>query len=213
MGLLLNQDIVNAACARFGEEPPDMEDDVDGAGPVSLLYEEVVDFNLSVYPSGFSFSKQLFQLSVDDAIVAPASGYKLGFDLPPEALELPIYVTDNPRNPDTRFNDYVLIDGKLHADRNPLWAMCKFRPAPHRWSATFRSCTITALASRLSLSLASDRNTMEMLRTEAYGAPSEEFLGGQMRAAIRADSFATPPRQPNWDNNPLTNAHRGGGGW
>lgn len=212
MALLLDQDIVNAACARFGEEPPDMTDDVDGAGPVSLLYEEVVDFNLGVYPAGFSFSKQLFSLSVIDG-PAPASGYKLMFDLPPEALELPMYVTDNPRNPHARFSDYVLMDGQLHADRNPLWAMCRYRPAPKSWSSTFRTCTITALASRLSLSMGSDRTTMEVLRNEAYGSPSEEFLGGQMRAAIRADSFSTPPRQPNWDNNILTNTHRGGLGW
>ena len=210
MALLLNQDIVNAACARIGEDPPDMDDDVDGAGPVSLLYEDVVDFNIGVYPAGFSFSKQLFSLSVDDAIVAPASGYAYGFDLPPEALELPMYITDNPKDRQRRFNDYVLIDGKLHADKNPLWAMCRYRPDPHRWSATFRTCTITSLASRLALALTSDRTTSEALRSEAYGGADENFLGGQMRAAIRADSFSTPPRQPNWDNNPITLARWGG---
>lgn len=210
MGLLLDQDIVNAACARIGEDPPDMNDDVDGAGPVALLYQEVIDFNLGLYPAGFSFSKQLFQLSIDDAIVDHASGYAYGFDLPAEALELPMYVTDNPKDRERRFNDYALLDGKLHADKNPLWAMCRYRPAPARWSATFRTCTITSLASRLALALTSDRNNSEALRIEAYGSPGDEFLGGQMRAAIRADSFATPPRQPNWDNNPLTNSRWGG---
>jgi hypothetical protein len=211
MALLTNLDIVNGACALFGEDPPEsFDDDVDGAGPVSLIYEKVVDFNLGLYASGFAFAKQLFSLSVDDAIADPLSGYKYAFDLPPEALGPPIYVTDNVRSPDARFSRFVLLDGRLEADANPLFAMCHFRPNPHRWSATFRSATITALAADLCIAMAHDRNLAGELHVKAYGNPSEGYRGGEMGVAIKADAFSTPPRSTGWaDNNPLINARRG----
>lgn len=209
MALLQHLDIVNAACARFGAEPfESLDQDIEGAGPVSLLYEDLVGFNLGIYL--FSFSKQLFALSVDDAIATPLSGYKYAFDLPPEALELPIYVTDNVRDPDHRFSRYVILDGKVHADANPLFAMCRYLPDPRKWTPTFRSATVTSFASRLALALADDRNLANDLTTEAYGNPSENYRGGQLGAAIRADSFSTPPRSNNWlSSNVLIDA-RGG---
>lgn len=212
MALLTHLDIVNAACALFGEDPPgSFDDDVTGAGPVSLLYEQLVDFNLGIYL--FSFSKQLFALSVNDAVAAPKSGFKFVFDLPPQALELPIYVTDNVKSPDARFGRYVLLDGQVHADANPLFAMCRYRPEPVKWSPTFRAATITALASKLCLAMAHDRNLSGELHAEAYGSPSDNYRGGQLGAAIRADAYSTPPRAADWaHNNVLVNA-RGGGSW
>ena len=213
MALLTNIDIVNAACARFGEDAPQsFDDDVAGAGPVSQIYETVLDFNLGVYQ--FAFSKQLFALSVDDAITSPASGYARVFDLAPEALELPIYITDNAKAPDNRFNRYVLLDGQVHSDATQLYAMCRYRPDPRKWSPTFRAATITALASKLCLAMAHDKDLSDRLHVEAYGNPSEAYRGGQLGAAIRADAFSTPPRPVDWvANNPFVNARQGGTQW
>ena len=207
MALLTHLDIVNAACARIGADAPqDWTTDTGDTGPISLIYEETVDFNLGVYL--FSFARQLFQLSVDDTLVNPASGYRHVFDLPPERQGQPLYITDNVRNPDARFSRYVLIDGRVHADANPLWAMCRYRPDPHAWDPAFKAATITALASRFALSLASDRSTSEQLAVQAWGTPSENFRGGELGAAIRADAFSTPPRLADFENNPLSNARR-----
>ena len=111
-------DIINSACALLGADPvQNLDADVGGAGAASLLYKRVVDFNLGIYL--FGFSKQVFSLSVIDG-PPPATGYSFSFDLPPEAIELPLYLTDNPKDRMRRFNDYALVDGRVHADRNPL---------------------------------------------------------------------------------------------
>lgn len=204
MALLLALDIVNAACAQIGEEPlQSLEDETDAGQSAQLIYQDVVDFNLGLYP--WTFGKTLKQLSQDDT-TTPYSGFELVYDLPAERLEPPIYLTDVITDPDRRFTAYALVGAKVHTDADPLFAMIKYRPDPHNWSATFRAATITALASRLAVSLGHDRAMSESKRAEAYGTPSEQFRGGQLGAAMRADAFATPPRRQDRDSNPLTRA-------
>lgn len=209
MALTAALDIVNAACARIGADPlQSLDEDTFGGQAAGLVYEELVGFNLGLHP--FSFGRKIAQLSrVADAV--PLSGWTLVYDLPPDRLGPPLYVTDDVTDPDRRFSRYSLVGATAHADAEPLFACIKFLPAPHLWSATFRSATVTALASRLALTLASDRQTAEQLHGQAYGSPVENHRGGQMRAAITEDSLSTPPRKPNWDNNPLTRAWRGSG--
>lgn len=210
MSLLTPEDIMNAACLRIGETPLQSFDDETPQGQAAtLVYEEVVDFNLGIYL--FSFSRKIAQLSVNDGAV-PLSGWTYVFDLPPERIGPPQYVTDDITDPDRRFDRYSLVEATVHTDANPVFAMIRFRPDPQLWSAAFRSATITALAARLAMTQASDRNTADMLTREAYGTVSEAYRGGQMGAAIRDDSYATPPRPQNRDNNPLTRAMSGGAG-
>lgn len=208
MALLTALDIVNAACARIGAEPlQDLDEETLGGQAASLIYEELVSFNFGVHP--FSFARKIVQLAkVTNAV--PLSGWTLVFDLPPERVGPPIYLSDDITDPDRRFTRYTLVEATVHSDAEPLFACIKFMPAPHLWSPTFRSVTITALASRLAYSLASDRQTMDELHREAYGSPVENCRGGQMRAAITEDSLATPPRKPDWKNNPLERAWRSG---
>lgn len=206
MPLLAPLDIVNAACALIGEDPLETLDGEAGQA-AALLYEEVSAFNLGVYQ--FSFARTIRQLArVSGA--APLSGWTYVFDLPPERVGPPLYVTDDVTDPDRRFNRYSLVDQTVHADSEPLYAMIKTSPPPTAWSATFRSVTVTALAAKLAFALASDRQTLETLTQVAYGSPMENFRGGQMRAAINEDAQATPPRKPNWANNPLDRAWRSG---
>lgn len=204
MALLQPLDIINAACNRIGEDPIQALDGEDGEIAISA-YEDTVAFNIGVYP--FSFARTMRQLS-RHANATPLSGWSHVFELPPERIGPPIYVTDDPTDPDRRFTRYSLVESTVHSDADPLYAMIKILPSPHLWSATFRSCTITAIASKLALALASDRQTMETLRVEAYGSPHENYRGGQMRAAITEDSQSTPPRKPDWSNNPLERAWR-----
>ncbi len=202
MALTTDLDIVNAACAMFGEDAPQsFDEDLGNGQSAALLYESVVEFNLGIYL--FSFSRQIFPLSVDDSATA-LSGFTYVFDLPPERIEPPIYVTDDITSPDVRFDRYVLIGDQVHADKNPLYAMCRYRPPVHRWSPTFRKATITSLASHLCLAMAHDKALSDQLRSQAYGSPSQDFRGGEMGAAIKADAYSTPPRKANWGSNFLT---------
>lgn len=208
MALLTVLDIVNAACARIGEEPvQSLTEDLDGGQAASILYEEVVDFNLGLQPSGFAFAREVRQLTrLTDAV--PLAGYRYVFDVPRPYTGLPVFLTDDPKDPDCRYDRYILTNGQVNADDDPLFAMVKFRPDPHRWTATFRTATITALASRLAMAIASDRNTMDSLNQEAYGSVSDNFRGGQIRTALHEDGFANPPRRIAVNRNPLERAWR-----
>lgn len=208
MALLTDVDIVNAACALIGEEPPQsLADDLGAGQSASLLYEMVVDFNLGINPAGFSFAREVRQLSrlTSDA---PYTGYLYLFDVPGSHTGPPVFLTDDPADPDRRFTDFILAGGHVHASTEPLYAMVKFRPAPSRWSGTFRMATVTALAAKLAFAIASDRSTMAELDGQAYGSSVDNYRGGQMRAALSEEGFANPSRRMNTDNNPLTRAWR-----
>ncbi|MEY9718790.1 hypothetical protein [Sinorhizobium fredii] len=208
MALLTAIDIVNAAFNRIGETPIEsFDDDGESEQDASLIYEEVVGFNLGLQPSGFTFAREVRQLSKLSG-ATPLTGYTNVFDIPGPYSGLPIFLSDDVTDPDRRFTAFILTAGQVHSDADPLFAMVKFRPDPHRWTDTFRAATIAAIASRLAMSVASDRTTAEALRAEAYGTPSENFRGGMMRAALAEDGFANPPRRADVDNNPLTRAWR-----
>lgn len=206
MALLTHLDIVNSACALIGAEPlQDLDEEVIGGQSASLLYEAVVDFNLGLEP--FSFAHELRQLSAVDG-PAPASGFATVFNVPGPLLSPPLWLTDDPTDPDRRFWRFAQINGQVHSDAPALWAFCQFRPEPYRWTATFRAATITAVAASFALSVASDRNLHDTLHMRAYGTPSEMKRGGEMRAAITTNALSTPPRRPGWDDNPLARAWR-----
>jgi hypothetical protein len=210
MALNTALDIVNAACARIGADPlQDLDEETAGGQAASLLYEEIVDFNLSLNP--FSFGREMRQLSKLSS-ASPLTGWAYVFDIPGQHFGPPLYLTDDLTDPDRRFWRYTLSGGQVHSDTEPLYASVQFRPDPMRWSSAFRSATITALAAQFALSMASDRALYGELQTEAYGTPTENNRGGKMRAAISADSMAQPPRRTDWANNPFERARRGGSG-
>lgn len=208
MALTTALDIVNAACMRIGAEPlQDINEETQGGMAASLLYEEIVDFNLGLNP--FSFAREMRQLSRLSS-ATPLTGWLYVFDIPGQHFGPPLWLTDDVANPDRRFTRYTLSAGRVHSDADPLYASIRFRPDPQRWSSTFRSATIAAMAAQFALAFASDRNLYNDLQAEAYGTNSENHRGGKMRAAITEDSLATPPRKADWDNNPFARARRSG---
>lgn len=208
MSLLTVIDIVNTACARIGEEPvQSLTDDLGGGQSAALIYEETVDFNLGLQPSGFAFAREVRQLSkLTDAV--PLTGYQFVYDIPGPYTGLPVFLSDDATDPDCRFDRYILTNGQVHSDADPLFAMVKFRPEPYRWTGTFKTVTITALAGKLAMAIASNRNVYADFMSEAYGSAADTFRGGQMRAALSEDGFANPPRRVQMSRNPLERAWR-----
>lgn len=203
-GLLDKLDIVNAACAVVGEAPLEgLDEEIDAGQSAALLYDEVLEFNLGVH--NFAFAKQIRQLS-RDTVSPTLAGYAYVFDLPAERIGDPLYLTDDPTDPDRRFSRYAIVGAKVHADPDPLYAMIRYRAEPYHWSGPFKSVMITSLAARFAISLAHDRGLADDLRNEAYGTPSQDYRGGRMRAAINAEGFTQPPRPQARDSNPLTRA-------
>lgn len=204
MALLDDLDIVNAACAMIGEEPlQELDEETDRGQAAALVYQTTVDFNFGLY--SFSFGKQLYQLSQVSGATSLA-GFDYVFDMPAERLGDPLYVTDDATDPDRRFSRYALIKSQVHADCTPLFGMFRFRASPDRWSPTFKAATIKAVAAAFAVPLTHDRALADALKVEAYGSSIENYRGGMLGAAIRADTFSVPPRTQNRDNNPLTRA-------
>lgn len=201
-------DIVNAACALIGAQPlQSLFEATPGGQAASLIYEQKVDFNLSLEP--FAFAMEFRQCSRRSGAAA-GSGFLYVHDIPGPTLGPPRFFTDDPTDPDRRFNRYILTGDGVHSDAETLWAYVRFRPDPWRWPPAFRSATIRAMAAELALSLASDKTLHEQLHGETYGTPSEAYRGGMMRAAINESAMATPPRRADFGNNPLSRAWVGG---
>lgn len=204
MALLDDLDIVNAACAMIGEAPlQSLDAETDSGQAAALLYQSTLDFLLGTH--NFSFSREIRQLSRNDT-VAKRAGYAYAYTLPAERIGDPLYLTDDPTDPDRRFSKYALVGNDAHTDAEEIWAMIRFRAPPYRWTAPFKMVAIKALAAELCIPLTHDRALADDLRTQAFGSPSENFRGGLMRAALSAEGFTQPPRAQNRDDNPLTAA-------
>jgi hypothetical protein len=206
MPLLTHLDIVNAACARIGEDPVQtMDDETPQGQAVSLIYEDVVDFNLSLTP--FSWAQEPRACS-RLANPSPLIGWAYAFDVPGEYFGAPYRLRETAKG--APLQDFELSGRQVHCDCQTLIADVRFRPEPNHWSAPFRSGTITALAARLAFAFASDDKMLQILNAEAYGTPSENCRGGMMRIAINEDARATPPKAMRADLNPLTAARYSG---
>ena len=194
--------LINRACARIGADPlQDLNEDSIGGQSSDLIYNTIVEFLLGIY--SFSFATKIVQLSQISG-AQPVSGYKNLFELPADRLGPPINVTDCLGLPEVRFYHYEIIGSVIHCDASELYAEISFVPEPQYWSGAFRELMVLALAAEFALSIGHDDNLRERLRRDAYGASQEMFRGGAMGAAIRADSFSTPPRSADFSNNPLT---------
>lgn len=201
-------DIANTACALIGEDPvQDLDTDLGGGQSAGLLYGLVVDHNLGLNPAGFSFAREVRQLSLLAGETSFA-GYAHVFVIPPPFTGPPVFLTDDPSDPCRVYRRFTLSNGRVHAADNPLYAMVKFRPTPDRWSGTFRNATVHALAAKLAWAISSNKGDHDRLNEIAYGNSMADGRGGLIRNALSEDGFATPARPARWDDNPLTNAWR-----
>ena len=196
--------LINQAVAVYGDTPvQSLGEETPGGQSVALLYDRRLDFNLGIYP--WSFAKKLFALSLDNQ-TTPYSGFEHVHLLPAERLEAPDYVTNDITSDSARFHRYTIIDGRVHSNETGLYALCRYRVEPIAMSAAFRAAHVQSLAADLCRARTGNKALSSELMDEAYGPPSEAYMGGMMGAARRADGFGTPPRTQDRSQNPLEQA-------
>jgi lipoprotein signal peptidase len=85
-----------------------------------------------------------------------------------------------------------------HSDADPLYASIRFRPDPQKWSSTFRSATVAAIAAQFALYMASDGNLYDRLVLPGleWHAPLERL--GQPVYAVRDWIHVTVPGVIDW---------------
>jgi hypothetical protein len=142
----------------------------------------------------------------------PSAATSTVFDTPPEAIGEPIYVTDDITDPKRRLRPLCAARPHDRGEQKPALRADPLPARSVRWSPSFRAATITALQASLAQSHRRGQQAQRGdLHEKAYGPPSAELSRRRVGAAIKADAFSTPPRKPNWDNNPLTRAWKGDG--
>lgn len=203
-------DIVNAACAMLAVEPlQSLDDELPGGKAVQLLYRPVVDFCMTLAP--WSFARRTRQCS-RIASETSALGFAFVHQLPSDRIGLPdrLIVEYGDRTGRTlQAFDYD-DNGRVHSDAEIVWAQYTARVAPNLWHPAFVTAVIHAVAAAFAEPLTGNSGLQEALHAKAFGTPSESWRGGVMRAALQADSRATPARTlPAWSN-PLRNAWGGG---
>lgn len=205
--MLLAVTVANEACAMVGANPVqslDVETPTNAA--VKAAYGRVLGALLGIHP--FSFATSTRQLA-QRAGATPLTGYDHVYDLPADRLGPPLRISDTAADPRAFFTAYLLEGDTVHASASPLFARILVAPAPHLWSPLFRAAMTTALAADLALSVKRAKDLHQILFAEAFGSPIQNYRGGQLGAAIAADSFATPSiPNPAVQADPLTGAWR-----
>lgn len=199
-------DVVADACALIGDEPPaTLDADAPGGDAAGRLYRTTIGFMLGVYP--FSFGQRLFRLARIDG-PAPETGHLYAYQLPPERLGAPLRLSPSGTDPDAVLQDFALVGDRVATDTSDVYAAVPILPHPSAWSSSFREAATTALAAKLALARAADRNTYATLWQAAFGPEAMALRGGLMGGAIREDARATPARRIPEGGDPLTRAWR-----
>lgn len=188
--------IVNRACALIGDAPLQaFGTDVAGGDPAQLIFEAQLEFCLGLYP--WTFARETKALTSTDQY-QPSAGYRYAFQIPGNPPQEVLRLMAS-ADPDDVITEYELeANGALSCDASAVWAQLKRNTgdiSPATFSATFTAALTSAVASDLAMARAHDKSLKAQFRQEAFGSPSENFRGGLMGAAIRADSAGAPVRR------------------
>ncbi|OCC01841.1 hypothetical protein BA190_26885 [Labrys sp. WJW] len=197
--------IANNALAVFaGGAIMAFDEDTDLAAKVNATYVDTIESCLAAHPWTFALkTASLQQLTAD-----PQNDYRYAFQLPGDRIGLPIAILPSLRGRD-RLRDFAIEGDRLCADRAPLWAGYRCRPAVTAWPAAFRQFATRALAAALAMPVSQDANLAAALDQDAWGAASQDRRGGLFLKAMQQD-LSHPGPQPLWASDPLTDAWYGG---
>lgn len=206
--------IINRGLTRIGSARiSSLTEDTSLCQQARGVYYDRVDAILGMHD--WSFAGKTFRLSqlaeVSDYGFDLASnkfnnGWRYAFDLPGERIgSTPRRVLVDPRRPDDPFRDYAIEEGRLFADRTPLWALVTVRATPASWSAPMRLAVIVAVAADLAVPITHDTKLAAELKMEAEGAPEMQGRGGLIGNAIAKDMAGNPNKARLW-RDPLTEA-------
>lgn len=122
--------VINNALARIGAgEVISLDDDSDLAHQALAIYSDRIDALLGLYD--WSFAGKTYKLDAiakiaeNDYIAADKTfmtGWREAYALPGTRLGPPRRVLTNPRRPDDPLRDFFVQEGRIYADRSPLWA-------------------------------------------------------------------------------------------
>jgi hypothetical protein len=206
-------DIANRALISIGSAPvQNFDDATNAATTVKLLYDDTILWLLGFYP--WSFTKQTIELSqtvpqptadVDGRI---AAGWTYCYDLPSDALGEPIAVYQFPRVPLRAYKQYAIENQLLYTDWKRIFATLQYAVDPNRWSPTFLKAAVAVLAAEFVVPISGNSGMLQAIQEKAWGPPQQNYRGGFLGAAIKADARSQPsPLITQYD--PLTQARWG----
>lgn len=206
--------IINRALARIGSSPIfALDEETPLARQAAAVYYDRRDALLGLHP--WRFARKTSKLTQVPKAAEQGwsedgqwgNGYAHAYHLPGEALGAPVKILPNPRMPHHPLRDFLLEEGRLYADREPLWGAFTVPVSPQLWPPAFRMAMIVLVAGDLAVPVSHDSKLAETLITYGEGPPDAGGTGGLVGKALAADVSGSPGPSPLQQSDDLTTAH------
>lgn len=183
--------ICTRALVRLGSKGIDsFEDGTDKAITCEEVYTSVVESELSLYPWRFAMKKASLSRLAD----TPTNEYQYAYQLPTDRIGEPFAVFNSTSSSALVVKNYEIYADKLFTNETVCIIDYPFKPAESAFPAYFTEFLVLALASNMAMPITDSTSKAEYYFTKAYGTTSENFLGGALGKARRANSAQQPPQ-------------------
>ncbi|MCT7662327.1 hypothetical protein [Shinella kummerowiae] len=200
------QTIINMALTDIGAGPMfSVDDDSDLASQIELQWQAVVDRTIGMHP--WSFCRRTFRNTRQAG--TPENGWRYCFELPGDRIGNPLKILDQAGQSPRPLKYFTIEEGKLFANCEETWSLCKVEPDPDYWPPEWRGAFIVALGAYLAVPVWQDTDMRNDMLVEAFGTPSREGTGGLFGRLMGQDRASEPVTQ-GMEEDALTSARAGG---
>lgn len=156
----------------------------------NTFYDDFVNDILTRYPWSFATKKAALS-----STTAPLNEYRYAHTIPTEALRLWALFPSSSVGA-VPINDYDIQSPStgrvVFSNQENLWADYTLARDEQYWPGYFVQFAIHAFAALIAVPVTDQVDLADMLHRKAWGAPSENELGGKYGVAIRIDAQQKP---------------------
>lgn len=201
--------IINEALTDIGIGPMfSIDDGSELSEQIEATWGRVVDQIFGMHD--WSFARKTFKNTRLEA--TPENGWRYAFDLPGNRIGNPLKIMDMAGHSPRPLRSFTIEEGKLFANCDQTWSLCKVLVDPDYWDPSFRSAFIVALGGYLAVPAWGDQDLRNDKLVEAFGTPSLQGTGGLFGRLMAQDKASSPIGEPLLNDDPLTAVHNSGGG-
>jgi hypothetical protein len=164
--------IGNEALALLGAQPvSSIDEGSDLAATLTRVAPTTIAKALTVHP----WACTIAQVQLARLADPPGNGYRYAFALPVDRLNV-LRALASPLPGAPSLSRWRVVEDKLHADAEAVWADIQRVPPLHLWSPHVRSFVSTALAARLAQSMTGSNADAQFWAQCAWGPGDQSEL-------------------------------------
>ena len=191
--MLSKVQIASQALIELGSEPISSFDER-VSRPDLISIEQKIDTVINDILSRHMWSFATRRAMLTKSANAPAFGWDDKFLLPSDRLRGgPIHLWNTPDIYDTQLKEFAIEDGHVLCNEETLYCRYVYPAQPGDWPPYVDQVMVKALAADCARPVTDETNTGVELKTEAFGTPQEQGMGGLLLTAITLDSQMSPP--------------------